>query len=410
MKARAILLEPVYGFQLEAPTDMIGRAMADIKRMYGDFEPPYLSGGNGERSVLKGNAPVINMQGYQTEILSYTSGHGKLFCFLKGYEPSHNADEVVASKGYDAEADLDNPSGSVFCAHGAGFVVKWDRVAGYMHIDSRVLAKHVDVNADSGMVGQGDYLGGARMASGMITSEIEPDYKKRIRMIQSNEKELEEIFQRTYGAPQESLQIKRKKYANYNEEKRIIQSTIPSTILSKVSKMEEYLLVDGYNIIYAWPDLKELADVNMAAARDRLAGMLCNYQGYRDNTVILVFDAYRVEGNPGEIIKYGNISIVYTKEAETADMYIEKVTHEIGRKYQVTVATSDKLEQMIVWGQGALRLSAIGLLEEMERENRINQSKQRNQSGRNYLFDHLPEDLIGMMEEVRLGEQKFEIE
>ncbi len=378
-RAKSVLLEPVYEFRLEVPTEMVGRAMADIGRMKGTFAPPQTVG---EMAVLHGSAPVVNMQGYQTEVMSYSRGYGRLFCTLKGYEPCHNAETVIREKEYNPEADTDNPTGSVFCTHGAGFVVEWDQVGNYIHIDNGIKMTAAEEEAE--------------MQSSVL---MPPKSGSR-----SEDKELEEIFNRTYG---ESWQ----KRPNWKEHKREIVAfdKDDSKYRGRERKsQEEYLLVDGYNIIFAWEELKELAQVNLAAARDKLADILCNYQGYKNNTVILVFDAYRVEGSLGEKSTYLNIHIVYTREAETADMYIEKVAHEIGRKYQVTVATSDALEQMIIWGQGASRLSAAGLREEIEQTNiQIRNEYQEKQQGRNYLFDHLPDDMAEIMEDVRLGKRTF---
>ena len=351
-KAACILLEPVYEFTLELPTDMIGRAMTDIQKMQGSFETPVTEG---ELSILKGKAPVLTMRDYQMEVTSYTRGRGRLTCSLKGYEPCHNAEEVIEQTGYDSEADLENPTGSVFCAHGAGFVVNWDQVDEYAHLellgndyfanedqipeyyDTEMVSSTVSAAA-RGSAGRGERSGGT-------------DY--------ITEEELEEIFSRTYGP------IKRERN-RFNRNKGLERIEASVTYKPKV-KQEEYLLVDGYNIIFAWEDLRALARMNIDSARDKLMDILCNYQGYRQNTLILVFDAYKVKGNPGSVTKYHNIYVVYTKEAETADQYIEKTVHDIGRKYQVTVATSDALEQMIIWGQGAARLSALGLREEVEK-------------------------------------------
>ncbi len=377
--ARSILLEPVYEFRLEVPTEMIGRAMADIGRMQGHFDPPRTEG---EMSVLTGSAPVVNMQGYQMEVMSYSKGYGGFFCSLKGYEPCHNAESVIREKAYVPEADMDNPTGSVFCTHGAGFIVEWDKVAEYIHIDSGIRMAEAEAEVPQPV-------------------SLKPGGGNR-----TEEKELEEIFARTYGTTWQKRPGWRGA-AKENKESVTFQSEYKYYGKER-KKQEEYLLVDGYNIIFAWPELKELAEVNLAAARNKLADILCNYQGYKKNTVILVFDAYRVEGNPGESSTYLNIHVVYTKEAETADMYIEKVAHEIGRKYQVTVATSDALEQMIIWGQGAARLSAAGLKEEIEQTNiQIKNEYQEKKTEKNYLFDHLPKDMAELMEDVRLGKRKF---
>ncbi len=341
-KAPCILLEPVYEFTLEVPTEFVGRAMTDIKRMNGSFETPL---SEGDMTVLKGKAPVVTMRGYQTEVTSYTRGRGRISFALRGYEPCHNAEEVILKAGYDPEADTENPTGSVFCAHGAGFVVNWDQVDDYAHLE---------LLGDSA---------GPEVISGEKENVPAPERERKSTDYITDE-ELEEIFTRTYGA----VKRDRNRFARNKGQERI--ESAPVYKPKPKVKREEYLLVDGYNIIFAWEELKSLAQVNIDSARDRLMDILCNYQGYRENTVILVFDAYKVKGNPGSVVKYHNIYVVYTKEAETADQYIEKAVHDMCKKYQVTVATSDALEQMIIWGQGAVRLSAQGLKEEIEQVSR----------------------------------------
>ncbi|OUP00150.1 translation elongation factor G [Drancourtella sp. An210] len=380
-KAKSILLEPVYEFTLEVPSEMVGRAMADIQRMSGSFETPE---NEGDMAVLRGSAPVSEMQGYQMEVMAYTKGRGRFSCMLGGYEPCHNAEEVIAAIAYDSEADTENPTGSVFCAHGAGFYVEWDKVEEYMHLES-CLKEEVQTESVSGKEPSTYSLG-----SGYGWGD---------------DKELEEIFTRTYGPGKER---------KYGFQKKTISAprTEQSYIPKKRKDEKEYLLVDGYNIIFAWDELKELSKINIEAARNKLMDILSNYQGYKKNTLILVFDAYKVPGNIGEVQKYHNIYVVYTKEAETADQYIEKTVHEIGRKYHVTVATSDGLEQIIIMGQGAQRLSAMGLLEEIEAANtEIREIYLKRTGGKNgnYLFDHLPEEMTEKMEEIRIGKKKTEI-
>lgn len=373
-KAKTILLEPVYEYRLEVPQEMVGRAMTDIQKMQGTFTGPQTEG---ELAILTGTAPAVNMRGYQTELISYTKGTGRLFCTLRGYEPCHNQEEIVEAMSYDSEADTENPTGSVFCAHGAGFVVKWDEVDDYAHLETD--------------------LGLEEKEEEEILVPVRSFDQMRL-----DEKELEEIFTRTYGP------IKREK----NAFKRTSGRTAPKEVYRKPKKQEEereYLLVDGYNIIFAWEDLNELAKVNIEGARNKLMDVLCNYQGYKKCTLILVFDAYKVEGNSGSVQKYHNIHVVYTKEAETADQYIEKTVHEIGRKYRVTVATSDAMEQVIILGQGAARMSARNLQEEiqmMKQEIREYYIEKQKKSG-TYLFEHLPEELTEFMEDVRLGRKEF---
>ena len=392
MMGECRLLEPVYAFRLEIPTEMTGRAMNDITRMHGRFAQPEIEG---EMSILTGTAPVATMQEYQQDVTAYTRGQGKLSCTLQGYEPCHNEDEVLAASTYDPELDLANPASSVFCAHGAGYIVDWYDVYDMMH-----------VKEDPGFA-----LAGMEDVLRNITSEpTEADEDNRMRMARErqdagvpvyDEKELEDIFVRTYGSnSRENAAYNKAGFNRYN--KGVSEAdwyvkkaaghgkskTAGAQTLSAGSKTadtgiarpgayrkqkgeKEYLLVDGYNVIFAWDDLKALAAVNIDSARDKLIDIMSNYQGYVGCELILVFDAYKVKQNPGSITKHGNIHVVYTKEAETADMYIEKTTHELGRKYKVTVASSDGLEQLIIMGQGALRMSSRGLREEVERVNQI---------------------------------------
>ena len=392
MMGECRLLEPVYAFRLEIPTEMTGRAMNDITRMHGRFAQPEIEG---EMSILTGTAPVATMQEYQQDVTAYTRGQGKLSCTLQGYEPCHNEDEVLAASTYDPELDLANPASSVFCAHGAGYIVDWYDVYDMMH-----------VKEDPGFA-----LAGMEDVLRNITSEpTEADEDNRKRMARErqdagvpvyDEKELEDIFVRTYGSnSRENAAYNKAGFNRYN--KGVSEAdwyvkkaaghgkskTAGAQTLSAGSKTadtgiarpgayrkqkgeKEYLLVDGYNVIFAWDDLKALAAVNIDSARDKLIDIMSNYQGYVGCELILVFDAYKVKQNPGSITKHGNIHVVYTKEAETADMYIEKTTHELGRKYKVTVASSDGLEQLIIMGQGALRMSSRGLREEVERVNQI---------------------------------------
>lgn len=380
-KAESILLEPYYSYRLEVPADMVGRAMTDIQRMNGSFDTPLQ---DGESAILTGSAPVVTMRDYQTEVISYTKGRGRLSCTLEGYKPCHNQEEVVKEVGYDSERDLDNPTGSVFCAHGAGFVVKWDEVENYMHLQSTLESKET---VDEEFVFP---TAAARRASTYLE------------MTEEDQKELDAMVE----ASQRKREAARKSYAyrkDFSNEKIAVNGSTKS--YSNKKKQKEYLLVDGYNIIFAWEELNELAQVNMDAARGCLQDVLCNYQGIKKCELILVFDAYKVEGFSGEIQKYHNIHVVYTKEAETADQYIEKVAHEIGRKYLVTVATSDGTEQVIIRGQGCHLLSAKELKEEVEFANKeLRQYYSEDTSlERNYLFQYLDKDTARQMEEVRLG-------
>ena len=392
-KAKSQLLEPYYEFRLEVPSEQVGRSMTDIQKMLGEFDPPKTEG---EMTVLTGSAPVVTMRDYQKEVISYTSGRGRLSCTLKGYYPCHNQEEVVEAVGYDPEADLGNPTGSVFCAHGAGFVVNWDQVEDYMHVES-----------------------GWNAPAGQETKPEKPvtakNWKEENEKYLATEKELEEIFERTYGPirklgeePPAGRSVKGWKKSRRDPLEGYGKSSSDYKQKKTPDGEKEYLLVDGYNIIFAWEDLKELAAVNIDGARERLMDILCNYQGFKKSTLILVFDAYKVKGNPGSVETYHNIHVVYTKEAETADQYIEKTVHEIGRKYRVTVATSDQLEQVIILGQGGQRMSARELLEDViEVSHQIRETaRQKRSSDKNYLFDHLDEETAARMERIRLGEEE----
>jgi small GTP-binding protein len=346
-KAKSILLEPYYNFKLEIPGESVGRAMSDIGRMNGNFNPPEI---DGEMSVLTGYAPVETMRGYQSEVTAYTRGRGRVSFTLRGYLPCHNSDEVVKAAGYDSERDLDNPTGSVFCANGAGFVVEWDKVSDFMHVDSgwqRIDPEEPKEEAQE--------VPAAIRNKTSYGGSLQED------------KELEEIFVRTFGP------IRQKNSNSLNglgyEKKAAVENSNSKQQTVPISQepVKEYLLVDGYNIIFSWDELNDLAKANMDAARNKLMDILCNYQGFKKCILILVFDAYKVKDGTGEMLDYHNIHVVYTKEAETADEYIEKVTHDIARKHRVTVATSDALEQLIIMGQGAIRLSANDLKEEIAR-------------------------------------------
>ena len=384
-KAKSILLEPVYEYRLEVPADLVGRAMADIQRMNGKFSGPELEG---EMAVLTGTAPVSAMRGYPREVTAYSRGRGRISVALSGYESCHNGEEIAALSGYDPDGDMENPTGSVFCAHGAGFVVDWDQVEDYMHLESAW--------------GNG---GEKTEPEGLPVTESIRRQRAAEAETYASEEELKAIFERTYGPV-------KKERGSF--EKRVRRSSSDSVSayrpIKKEMPQEQYLLVDGYNIIFSWEDLNELSRVNMEGARSKLADLLCNYQGYRKCHVILVFDAYKVEGNHGEVVKYHNIHIVYTKEAETADQYIEKTVHAIGRKYGVTVATSDGLEQVIILGQGARRLSARGLREEIEAASIEIRGDYLNRQGptKNLLIHQLPGEMAELMEDVRLGRRTME--
>lgn len=376
-EAESIVLEPFYAFQLELPVKMVGRAMTDIEKMQGTCE---ISQTNDELAVLVGSAPVITLRNYQQEVVAYTKGLGRLFCTLKGYEPCHNAEEVMENIAYDSERDLQNPTGSVFCAHGTGFLVPWDEVKDYMHVES--------------------YLKGKADVSEEKIQNLVPYTEERSISLE----EIDQIINNTSYANQGKKSIwKRRKTAldSYYE---------PVSDSRQKEIKEEYLLVDGYNIIHAWTELKGLAEDNMDGARIKLVDTLSNYQGIRKCKIIVVFDAYRVQGHAEEVIDYHNIHMVFTKEAQTADQYIERFAHDNQKKYNITVATSDGLEQIIIRGAGSALLSARELKVEIEGAiERMNQLYQEIQGkDRNYLSDVLsPEakqQIEGLVKKEKISE------
>ena len=390
MKAESVLLEPYYEFRMELPMENVGRAMTDIQRMNGTFEGPETEN---DQAVLTGSAPVSEMRGYQKEFAAYTGGFGRLFCTLKGYDVCHDAENVVGEISYDPDSDIDNTADSVFCAHGAGFIVPWYQVEEYMHVESTM--------KDAEEQGEGtDRRQAARLVRAQAAS----------RRIELTREELDAIYVRTPDPARRNISSTPVKVSAASEDDRW-RNRDTSADRKKKTSGEEYLLVDGYNIIFAWDELRELSEIDLAAARGRLADILCNYQGYRKCTLILVFDAYKVEGNPGGVAKYHNIHIVYTKEAETADQYIEKTVRKISKHHSVTVATSDALEQVIILGQGARRMSAAGLKEEVElalKEIR-GEHLEKGDILRTYLFDYLGEDTAKEMEEIRLGKGNWPV-
>lgn len=334
--AKSVLLEPVYEFTLEVPNENIGRAMTDIQRMNGTFSSPE---SRGDVTVLNGTCPVSEMGSYTKEVMQYTHGKGKLACILKGYEPCHNAEEVIEGIGYDCDADLENPCGSVFCSHGAGYNVPWNEVAQHMHLPS--------------------ILEPAKEDSVSTNSKNAFEKCKNQDDVFALDKELMQIFEQTYGPIT---------HKNAPEKRKVTAVSAIDKAAEKLMKNPqyngtEYLLVDGYNVIFAWEHLKELTERSLDGARQVLINILCNYQGYSKCNLILVFDAYRVKGQYREVETVNGISIVYTKEAETADMYIEKVSHKLAKNNRVRVVTSDALEQMIILGNGALRVSSLAFLE-----------------------------------------------
>lgn len=332
-QADSVLLEPYYEYRLELPSENVGRAMTDIERMHGTFGLPQTEA---DRTILTGMAPVSTMRDYQKEVHAYTRGNGTLQCTLKGYAPCHNTEEVLAATGYDSERDTLHPTGSVFCAHGAGFLVPWYEVKEYMHLPSIMQEKPSDSPEEK----QTAYRVSKETDAWIDTEEVD------------------RIIVQSVGANKKQKTLPKKKVPEYYK----------STSKPKKQEVrEEYLLVDGYNVIFAWEDLKDLAQVSIDGARGKLLDVLCDYQGMKKCNLIVVFDAYRVQGHKTEISTYHNIHVVFTKEAETADQYIEKFAHENGKKYNVTVATSDGLEQIIIRGQGCRLLSARELKDEIER-------------------------------------------
>lgn len=389
-KTDCILLEPYYSFRLKVPSDNIGRAMNDIQNMKGNFEHPAI---NGDTAVLVGNVPVATISGYHLKVNAYTRGRGSLHCTLAGYQPCHNEEEVIARIGYDSELDPDNPTGSVFCSHGSGFIVDWDRVEEYMHIENSMKelfpAKASDKTRDTYTDADYDNVYNQESTRSRASRDKTDSWQE--------DKELEEIFTRTFGPIKQSV-IYTPSRLGY-EKKTTTSQALPNNRPKQYKK--EYLLVDGYNIIFSWDELSELAKENMDAARYKLMDILSNYQGFTNSKVILVFDAYKVKGGVGSVQKYHNIDVVYTKEAETADQYIEKVTHEIAKDNRVAVATSDALEQIIILGKGAIRLSAGDLKEEILRVNDAIRSSylEKSSKGRANIGERFGDDIIEFMEE-----------
>ena len=378
MQCESILLEPVYNYTLEVPTKQLGRAMSDIQKMYGTFGDPVTEG---EHSILTGSVPAATTDGYQRKVSSYTGGQGRFSCVFKGYEPCHNTEEVMRQIGYDPDRDQENPSSSVFCAHGAGYLVSWPEVAEHAHVECGRWKQLLEGKKED----EAETENGGKAVQGFRPGTEKGDKRNSSDYI--TQEEIEQIFRQTYKkSPQD--------FAPYRYHGRDATDGLPEkgSIPGKQDicekdgvgvkgsgksgskpgqdKRDAYLLVDGYNIIFAWEDLRSLSEVNIDSARDRLMDICCNYQGYAGVTLILVFDAYKVKGNVGSVLKYHNIYVVYTKEAETADQYIEKTVHRIASKADVTVATSDRLEQIIIWGEGAYRLSANGFREAVEEAGR----------------------------------------
>lgn len=378
-KAKSVLLEPYYEFRLEIPEMVLGRAMLDLEKMNSKFELQQSKEGT---SVLTGRAPVVLIQHYQADVIAYTKGHGKLSLEFAGYDVCHNSEEVIERIGYDSEHDLGNPTGSVFCAHGAGFLVPWNEVEQYMHLESVLGSKKP--GTQGGIIAQ--------------------DFTERIEQEWIDTEEIDAILERTfYSNRREKSAVVKGRPA-----KRWADSYAPVTRQYKSTTLqEEYLLVDGYNIIFAQKEMHELALVNMDSASQKLMDVLCNYQGIRGCKVLLVFDAYRIQGHQTEILQYHNIQVIYTKEAETADQFIEKFAHENAQKFRITVATSDGIEQIIIRSKGCALLSSRDFWKEIERANEQNRQHYQNKElkNKNYLFDQISEDTASQIEAIRQGKE-----
>ena len=379
MMTESVLLEPFYSFRMEIPQESLGRALTDLQQMGANFTQPDLEEG---RSVITGSAPVSRIANYAEQLAAYTRGEGQITCTLKGYEPCTNAEEIIAASGYDPELDLRNPPGSVFCSHGAGTPVPWYEVRERMHVDSgwrdpsdgpmtgKALLGYTEEDMWEEDLSYGS-AGRTGLRAGVRKEENPVSFGEREARFFAEEDELRRIFERTYGPiksrfsddePDNGRSAKSWKRAS-----RVISAEPPDkrSHAARKASEKEYLLIDGYNIVFAWEDLRELAIKDIMAARDKLIDLIVDFAGFRKEHVILVFDAYKVRGGRGEVIHVGGIDVIYTKEAETADLYIEKAAHELSKRYKVTVATSDAVEQVIIYGAGAYRMSAQNLLEEL---------------------------------------------
>lgn len=373
-----VLLEPYYAFSLEVPAEQVGRAMTDIRNRFGKHETPeYISRDDGDVAILTGTAPVATMQDYMTEVHSYTKGTGRLTLELKGYDVCHNSAEVVERIGYDSEEDTANPTGSVFCAHGAGFLVSWDEVPSYMHLEYAC-------DSEGHVKQRGGLSYDLEQQAQSLRELAERKAEEKAKAVANAsswelDQELQQIYAREFGMNKDDmLDAERKKWAKKSDGDDSGKSGAHvkldkkgNPIYPKKPILEEFLIVDGYNIIFAWNELKELSKTNIDSAKDKLKDMLANYQGYKNCRVMVVFDGYRVKGNPGSTEKYFNLEVIHTRQDETADMYIERTVHQVVGKHKVIVATNDNLEQLTILSQGALRMSAIGLKQELERVERL---------------------------------------
>ena len=379
MMTESVLLEPFYSFRMEIPQESLGRALTDLQQMGASFTQPDLEDG---RSVITGSAPVSQIANYAEQLAAYTRGEGQITCTLKGYEPCTNAEEIIAASGYDPELDLRNPPGSVFCAHGAGTPVPWYEVRERMHVDSGWRDPSDGPLTGKAMLGYAEEdlweedmsygsAGRTGLRAGVRKAEKPASFSEREAKLFAEEDELRRIFERTYGPIKSRFSDEEpdngRSAKSWKRASRVISADPPDkrSHAARKATEKEYLLIDGYNIVFAWEDLRELATKDIMAARDKLIDMIVDFAGFRKEHVILVFDAYKVRGGRGEVIHVGGIDVIYTKEAETADLYIEKAAHELSKRYKVTVATSDAVEQVIIYGAGAYRMSAQNLLEEL---------------------------------------------
>lgn len=379
MMTESVLLEPFYSFRMEIPQESLGRALTDLQQMGASFTQPDLEDG---RSVITGSAPVSQIANYAEQLAAYTRGEGQITCTLKGYEPCTNAEEIIAASGYDPELDLRNPPGSVFCAHGAGTPVPWYEVRERMHVDSGWRDPSDGPLTGKAMLGYAEEdlweedmsygsAGRTGLRAGVRKAEKPASFSEREAKLFAEEDELRRIFERTYGPIKSRFSDEEpdngRSAKSWKRASRVISADPPDkrSHAARKATEKEYLLIDGYNIVFAWEDLRELAAKDIMAARDKLIDMIVDFAGFRKEHVILVFDAYKVRGGRGEVIHVGGIDVIYTKEAETADLYIEKAAHELSKRYKVTVATSDAVEQVIIYGAGAYRMSAQNLLEEL---------------------------------------------
>ena len=376
MMTESVLLEPFYSFRMEIPQESLGRALTDLQQMGASFTQPDLEDG---RSVITGSAPVSQIANYAEQLAAYTRGEGQITCTLKGYEPCTNAEEIIAASGYDPELDLRNPPGSVFCAHGAGTPVPWYEVRERMHVDSGWRDPSDGPLTGKAMLGYAEEdlweedmsygsAGRTGLRAGVRKAEKPASFSEREAKLFAEEDELRRIFERTYGPIKSRFSDEEpdngRSAKTWKRASRVISADPPDkrSHAARKATEKEYLLIDGYNIVFAWEDLRELATKDIMAARDKLIDMIVDFAGFRKEHVILVFDAYKVRGGRGEVIHVGGIDVIYTKEAETADLYIEKAAHELSKRYKVTVATSDAVEQVIIYGAGAYRMSAQNLL------------------------------------------------